>query len=106
MGRRGARPARRRPGALGRGRSNVVARALRAVRLARSARARGGGGRTAGAMSDSHVALVGTTASGKSGLALALARRHSDIEIVSIDSMQVYRGMDIGTAKPTFEERA
>ncbi len=53
-----------------------------------------------------HVALVGTTASGKSALALALARRHRDIEIVSIDSMQVYRGMDVGTAKPTPAERA
>jgi tRNA dimethylallyltransferase len=36
---------------------------------------------------------------------LALARAHDDIEIVSIDSMQVYRGMDIGTAKPTMAER-
>jgi tRNA dimethylallyltransferase len=53
-----------------------------------------------------HLALVGTTASGKSAIALDLARRHRDIEIVSIDSMQVYRGMDIGTAKPTPEERA
>jgi tRNA dimethylallyltransferase len=52
------------------------------------------------------VALVGTTASGKSALALAIARRHPDIEIVSVDSMQVYRGMDIGTAKPTAAERA
>jgi tRNA dimethylallyltransferase len=53
-----------------------------------------------------HLALVGTTASGKSALALALARRHPDIELVSIDSMQVYRGMDIGTAKPSAAERA
>ncbi len=53
-----------------------------------------------------HVALVGTTASGKSALALAIARAHRDIELVSIDSMQVYRGMDIGTAKPTLAERA
>ena len=53
-----------------------------------------------------HVALVGTTASGKSALALALARRDPDVEIVSVDSMQVYRGMDIGTAKPTAAERA
>lgn len=52
-----------------------------------------------------HLALVGPTASGKSALALALARARSDIEIVSVDSMQVYRGMDIGTAKPTPEER-
>jgi tRNA dimethylallyltransferase len=52
------------------------------------------------------VALVGATASGKSALALALARRQPDIEIVSVDSMQVYRGMDIGTAKATPAERA
>lgn len=53
-----------------------------------------------------HLALVGTTASGKSALALHLARRQPDVEIVSVDSMQVYRGMDIGTAKPTPAERA
>jgi len=50
-------------------------------------------------------ALLGPTASGKSSLALALAKRIS-LEIVSIDSAQVYRGMDIGTAKPTKEEQA
>jgi tRNA dimethylallyltransferase len=53
-----------------------------------------------------HVALVGTTAVGKSALALAVARRVPGIEIVSVDSMQVYRGMDVGTAKPTAAERA
>jgi tRNA dimethylallyltransferase len=52
------------------------------------------------------VALVGPTASGKSSLALAVARRRGDVELVSGDSMQVYRGMDIGTAKPTPAERA
>jgi tRNA dimethylallyltransferase len=52
------------------------------------------------------VALVGTTASGKSALALDLARSDATIEIVSVDSMQVYRGMDIGTAKPTPADRA
>ena len=52
-----------------------------------------------------HLALVGLTASGKSTLALELARRHGDVELVSVDSMQVYRGMDIGTAKPTRHER-
>jgi tRNA dimethylallyltransferase len=57
-------------------------------------------------MTGRHVAVVGTTASGKSALAFALARRHPDLEIVSIDSMQVYRGMDIGTAKPAPAERA
>jgi tRNA dimethylallyltransferase len=53
-----------------------------------------------------HLALVGTTASGKSALALEVARLRPDIELVSVDSMQVYRGMDIGTAKPTAAERA
>ncbi len=50
--------------------------------------------------------LVGATAVGKSALALQLARRDPTWELVSIDSMQVYRGMDIGTAKPTQAERA
>jgi tRNA dimethylallyltransferase len=53
-----------------------------------------------------HLALVGPTASGKSALALELARARGDVEIVSLDSMQVYRGLDIGTAKPTPAERA
>ncbi|MEY2433970.1 MAG: tRNA dimethylallyltransferase [Acidimicrobiaceae bacterium] len=53
-----------------------------------------------------HVALMGTTASGKSALALAIGRAHPETELVSIDSMQVYRGMDIGTAKPSAAERA
>lgn len=53
-----------------------------------------------------HAALVGATASGKSALALALARRDAAWELVSADSMQVYRGMDIGTAKPTLAEQA
>jgi len=50
-------------------------------------------------------ALIGPTAAGKSQLAHALAARHP-VEIVSMDSGQVYRGMDIGTAKPTAAERA
>ncbi len=54
----------------------------------------------------STVALVGVTASGKSALALDLARRRGDCEIVSVDSMCVYRGMDIGTSKPGPEARA
>ncbi|MDP9071487.1 MAG: tRNA (adenosine(37)-N6)-dimethylallyltransferase MiaA [Actinomycetota bacterium] len=53
-----------------------------------------------------HLALVGPTASGKSALALEMARRRPGVEIVSVDSMQVYRGMDVGTAKPTAAERA
>ena len=51
------------------------------------------------------VVLVGPTASGKSAVALELARRF-DGEIVSADSAQVYRGMDIGTAKPDAATRA
>ncbi|HEY7348994.1 MAG TPA: tRNA (adenosine(37)-N6)-dimethylallyltransferase MiaA [Ktedonobacterales bacterium] len=51
------------------------------------------------------LALVGPTASGKTGLALRLALRLHG-EIVSADSRQLYQGMDIGTAKPTSEERA
>jgi tRNA dimethylallyltransferase len=53
-----------------------------------------------------HLAVVGPTASGKSALALDVARACGDVEIVSLDSMQVYRGMDVGTAKPTVAERA
>jgi len=53
-----------------------------------------------------HLALVGPTASGKSSLALHFASTNNDVEIVSMDSMQVYRGMDVGTAKATPEERA
>ena len=52
------------------------------------------------------VALVGTTASGKSDLALAVARRWRDVEIVSVDSMCVYRSMDLATAKPEPAVRA
>lgn len=51
------------------------------------------------------VAVLGPTASGKSALALALAARFGG-EIVSADSRLVYRGMEIGTAKPTPDERA
>lgn len=52
------------------------------------------------------VTIVGPTASGKSSLAVALAQRLGDAEIVNADSMQLYRGMDIGTAKPSAAERA
>lgn len=53
------------------------------------------------------LVIVGPTASGKSALALALARRLGHAcEIVSADAMAVYRGMDVGTAKPTAAERA
>ncbi|ABK42803.1 tRNA delta(2)-isopentenylpyrophosphate transferase [Magnetococcus marinus MC-1] len=47
---------------------------------------------------------MGPTASGKTGLALHLAE-HFPLEIVNADSVQVYRGMDIGSAKPTLQER-
>jgi tRNA dimethylallyltransferase len=49
--------------------------------------------------------IIGATASGKSALAMALAERIG-AEILSVDSMQFYRGMDIGTAKPTPDEQA
>ena len=49
------------------------------------------------------IAVVGPTASGKTGLSLELARRLGG-EIISCDSMQIYKGMDIGTAKVTTEE--
>ena len=52
------------------------------------------------------LSLVGPTATGKSAVALDLARRYPDLELVSVDSMQVYRGMDVGTAKPTAGEQA
>ena len=48
--------------------------------------------------------ILGPTASGKTALALALAQSRP-IEIISVDSALVYRGMDIGTAKPTLAER-
>lgn len=51
------------------------------------------------------IAIVGPTAAGKSALALRLARERGG-EIVSCDSLQVYRGLDIGSAKPSREERA
>lgn len=51
------------------------------------------------------VALLGPTASGKSRAALRLAE-HLPLEIISVDSAQVYRGMDVGTAKPSAAEQA
>ena len=56
------------------------------------------------------IAIAGPTASGKTAGALAvavvLARHHLPVEIISVDSALVYRGMDIGTAKPTPAELA
>ena len=50
------------------------------------------------------ILLMGPTAGGKSALALAIAKRFP-VEIISVDSAQVYRGMDVGTAKPASAER-
>ena len=52
------------------------------------------------------LVIVGPTASGKSDLAMGVARLIGGAEIVTLDSMQVYRGMDIGTATPTAAEQA
>jgi tRNA dimethylallyltransferase len=51
------------------------------------------------------LALVGPTATGKSAIALQVAEQRGDVEIVVVDAMQVYRRMDIGTAKPTVDEQ-
>jgi len=51
------------------------------------------------------VAIMGPTASGKTGLAIELAKKCNG-EVISVDSALVYKGMDIGTAKPTQEEQA
>jgi tRNA dimethylallyltransferase len=51
------------------------------------------------------VALVGTSASGKSEIALRVAKRLGNVEIISVDSMAVYREMDLATAKPSLQER-
>lgn len=50
------------------------------------------------------IVIAGPTASGKTALSIALAKRYGG-EVVSADSMQIYRGMDVGTAKPTLAER-
>lgn len=50
------------------------------------------------------IAIIGPTASGKTALSVALAK-HFNTEIISADSMQIYREMEIGTAKPSLEER-
>lgn len=52
---------------------------------------------------DNIICIAGPTASGKTALAIALAKEVNG-EVISCDSMQIYRGMDIGTAKPTKEE--
>jgi tRNA dimethylallyltransferase len=50
------------------------------------------------------LVIVGPTASGKSGLALKAAKEFNG-EIIAADSRTIYKGMDIGTAKPTIEEQ-
>jgi len=52
------------------------------------------------------LVVLGPTASGKSDVAMAYAARHESVEIIAVDAMQVYRRMDIGTAKPTAADRA
>ena len=53
---------------------------------------------------DRIICIAGPTASGKTALSIALAEELNG-EVISCDSMQIYKGMDIGTAKPTQEER-
>src|SRR4029078_13633840 len=56
------------------------------------------------ALSVKALFVVGPRASGKTAVALALAERFP-VEVISVDSAQVYRDMDVGTAKPSREER-
>lgn len=58
-----------------------------------------------GTRAERPLVILGPTASGKSALAMEIARMVKGAELVSIDSMQVYRGMDIGTATPNAAER-
>ena len=51
------------------------------------------------------ISIIGPPASGKTSLSIAVAKKYNG-EIVSADSMQIYKDMDIGTAKPTREELA
>lgn len=55
---------------------------------------------------DRPLVILGPTASGKSSLALEVAKEVGNAEIVSMDSMAIYQGMDIGTASPSVSERA
>ena len=56
-------------------------------------------------MKSAHIVILGPTCSGKSACAVELAHR-IDAEVISCDSMQIYRGLEIGTAQPSMEERA
>ncbi len=78
----------------------------------RAGRVSEGGGHPEPAVTGRHLCLVGPTAAGKSDVALEVAhasrgvpRKWGPFEIVSVDSMVVYRGMDIGTAKPSIADR-
>jgi tRNA dimethylallyltransferase len=61
--------------------------------------------RLPGSRGGAHLALVGATGTGKTELAVAFARAVGGVELVSIDAFSVYRGFDIGTAKPTAPQR-
>jgi tRNA dimethylallyltransferase len=52
------------------------------------------------------LVILGPTASGKSDVAMAFAGRQGDTELIAVDAMQVYRRMDIGTAKPSLDDQA
>jgi len=52
-----------------------------------------------------HLVLIGTTASGKSSLSIEVAKKRPNLEILSMDSMAIYQGMNIGTATPSDEEQ-
>src|SRR4051812_20836086 len=102
----GAAAGHRRAGLAGGGRGAGRAPGPAHAALRRRAVRRGlPGRRLAAAVSGPPVlAVVGPTATGKTALAVELVRRLGG-EVVNADSMQLYRGMDIGTAKPTLEER-
>ena len=57
-------------------------------------------------MNKTVLIIVGPTAVGKTGIAIRLTDRLKNVEIISADSRQVYKFMDIGTAKPTKDELA
>lgn len=81
-----------------------------ATDCAAGAKAFSGGVAPGGGCGARVVSIVGPTASGKTGLGIVIARRLAErgerAEIVNADAYQMYRGMDIGTAKPTVEEQA
>ena len=59
-----------------------------------------------GPIPEAPIFLVGATGTGKSAVAMELARNLGNAAILAMDAMQVYRGADIGTSKPTAAERA